>query len=163
MTHPRDAARRRALELTFALGATALVGCASSSWVDEKKLAPVVFTRAILPIMVFRSDYILKVDREGMTDAIASAVSSELGRYGIQTTVVELAGAARSPRLELAIWNLERPRERAFAAITLDCAYVSPGEQVAYVGRVRVTGETISSGIEPLASAVAEKLVSQNP
>lgn len=162
MTRPSGQARRCVLQATLALGASALVGCTPSSWIDEKKLAPVVFPRAILPIMVFRSDYILRADREGFTDAVASSLSSELGTYGIQTTVVELAGEPRSPRLELAIWNLEAPHQTESAAITLDCAYVSPDEKVAYVGRVRVKGLSISAAVEPIARAVAEKLVSES-
>jgi len=152
--------RSRAAQI--ALAAAALGGCATSNWLEEKKLAPIVFPRTILPIMVFRSDTILVDDREGLTDAIASALCSELGRYGIQTTVVELAGSARSPRIELAVYSFEESSTSGFPVITVDCAYVSPGEQIAYVGRLQSVGsdQSMTSGVEPLARAIAEKFTS---
>lgn len=153
---------RRAVNLALTLGAAAWTGCGTSNWLEEKKLAPVVFPRTILPIMVFRSDYVLTEDREGVTDAIASALSSELGRYGIQTTVIDLAGAPRSPRIELAVRDFQPRGATGYPAVTVDCAYVSPGEQIAFVGRLHNVGgapET-TSGVEPIAREIAEKLTS---
>ena len=159
---PRRHTTRRAVNVALALGAAALSGCGTSNWLEEKRFAKVVFPRTILPIMVFRSDYVLTEDREGLTDAIASALSSELARYGIQTTVVDLAGSPRSPRIELAVYSFEESATAQFPIITVDCAYVSPGEQIAYVGRLQnVASERgMTSGVEPAARAIAEKLTS---
>jgi hypothetical protein len=158
---------RRAASLAMAFGAAALGGCASSSWLEEKKLARVAFPRGALPIMLFRSDHMRRIDREGVTDAIASALSSALWEYSIETTVVELAGAARSPRIELAVWNIQAgtPGTANPPAITVDCAYVSPGEQIAFVGRLRVVNQTAQevdtvTSFEQVARAIAEKLTS---
>lgn len=160
--HARTPVTRRAVNLVLALGATGLTGCGTSSWLEEKKLGKVVFPRTILPIMVFRSDYVLTQDREGLTDAIASELSSELARYGVQTTVVDLAGSPRSPRIELAVYSFEESGTAHFPVITVDCAYVSPGEEIAYVGRLQnVASERgMTAGVEPTARAIAEKLTS---
>lgn len=160
-SHPSRRPKRRSVSVALALGTAALAGCSPSHWLEEKKLGAVVFPSSIVPIMVFRSDYVRAHDRDGVTDAVASALASELGARGIQTTTVELAGEPRSPRIELAVVNLDSGGT-VFPAITVDCAYVSPGEQVAYVGRLRiVAGETgIAAGVEPLARAIAEKLTS---
>jgi hypothetical protein len=152
---------RRTVNVALALAAAVLNGCGASSWMEEKDLARVVFPRTPLPIMVFRSD-VLTEDRESLTDAIASALSSELARYGLQTTVVDLAGSPRSPRIELAVQSFEESATTGVPMIVVDCAYVSPGEQIAFVGRLHNVGSdrSIESGVEPVARAIAEKLTS---
>jgi hypothetical protein len=166
-TNPPQRSTRRAVSLALALGATGFGGCASSSWLEEKKFAPVRFPKSTLPIMVFCSDYVRSIKGEGITDAIASDLSSELGTYGIQTTVVELAGKPRSPRIELAVWNIDAGQAGATSppSITVDCAYVSGGEQIAFVGRLRGASPSVGdsdtlSSIERVARAIAEKLTS---
>ena len=155
--------RRRALNLALALGAGLFGGCTPSTWLEEKKLGRVVFPRGILPIMLFRSDQVRAVDRDDLTDVIADALAYELGRYGISTTVVELAGVARSPRLELSLWRISRDQPHAgFPSIVADCAFVSPGEQIAFVGRISAQAydNTTPSSVDRIALAIAEKLAS---
>jgi len=165
MSRPSDlvVARRRIVNMALALAAAALSGCASSHWLEEKKLAKVVFPRGILPIMLFRSDYVRANDREGVTDVVADALASALGQYGISTTVVELGGEPRSPRVELAISRLGyRELNASFPAIVADCAYVSPSEQIAFVGRIDARGPDTGAGstVDRIAQAIAEKLAS---
>jgi hypothetical protein len=157
---------RRTVSVALALG-TVATACGTTTWLEEKKLGPVTFTRRVLPIMVFKSDYVRSVDQEGLADAVAEALSAELERYNLKSTVVPLAGESRTPRIELAFWTMNLGGGGAGSAegtsITVDCAYVSPSDQVAFVGRIRgraaVPQGGLATGVEAIARAIVEELV----
>jgi hypothetical protein len=153
---------RRAVGLALGLGAAA-TACGATSWLEQKKLGPVAFPHRGMPIMVFKSDYVRAVDRDGLTDAVVTALTAELWNYDIEGKVVALAGAPVTPRIELAFWTINLGDNLEPAAITVDCAFVSASDQVAFVGRIRGTPQSeegISSAVEPLAQAIFDELAS---
>jgi len=157
---------RRTVGVALALG-TAAAACGTTTWLEEKKLGPITFTRRALPIMVFKSEYVRTVDREGLADAVAEALSAELERYNLKSTIVPLAGEPRTPRIELAFWTMNLGGAAAGrgegSSITVDCAFVSPSDQVAFVGRIRGRAEVpqggLATGVEAIARAIAQELV----
>lgn len=152
---------RRAAALALTIGA-ATAACSQTTWLVEKKLGRVAFPRRGLPIMVFKSDYVRAVD-EGLSDSVVEALTVELWNYDIESKVIPLAGAPITPRIELAFWTLEIGGSNVGGAITVDCAFVSASDQVAFVGRIRGTPTPehgLASAVEPLAEAIFDELAS---
>ena len=134
---------RRALATALACAPVGALGCSGSSWEIRRELAPFGVPRHV-PIMVFESRTVRNVDREGYVALVASMLQDDLAMSGISSEVVPLAGAPRLPRIELAFYLLELPDTPThvsgdpvgFAAITLDCAFVSANDEVAFIGRI---------------------------
>lgn len=161
MIHPPPPRpHRRAAALALTLGAAA-AACSQTTWLVEKKLGRVTFPRRGMPIMVFKSDYVRAYD-QGLSDTVVEALTVELWNYDIEGKVVPLAGAAITPRIELAFWTVELSGNQG-GAITVDCAFVSASDQVAFVGRIRGIPKVergLASAVEPIAEAIFDELAS---
>jgi hypothetical protein len=118
--------------------------------------------------MVFKSRAVRNLDRDGYVDLVANMLQQDLASTGTSSEIVPLAGAPRLPRIELAFYFLELPATPThvhgepvgFAAITLDCAFVSANDEVAFVGRVTARdGEgNLSLAAEAVAGEIAKAL-----
>ncbi len=110
--------------------------------------------------MVFKSQQVREVDRDGVSDAVAEALSQELHDWGIETEVVNLSGEPRLPRIELAFWTYYAAGGYGGASITADCAFVSHTDHVVFVGRInapRKDGD-IDASAKVMAKAIADVL-----
>lgn len=118
--------------------------------------------------MVFRSRAVRNVDRDGYVDLVAGRLQQDLASTGRSSEIVPLAGAPRLPRIELAFYVLDLREESTqiygekvgSAAITLDCAFVSASDEVAFIGRVTAhDGEgNLSQAAEAAADEIARVL-----
>ena len=169
MTDDREHAvllSRRALGTMVALGALGVGGCADSTWLIRRELAPFKLPPRI-PIMVFLSPRIREVDQDGYTNVVTTALESELSQRGIHTEVMDLAGAPRLPRIEIAFYALDlgggggANGVGVLASITVDCAFVSARDEVAFIGRVRSpsTSQRLALGAEAAGRAIAKTLM----
>ena len=159
--------RRRTLSAALCLGALPLGGCSGARWVEQKKVGQVSWPRRI-PIMVFKSAHIRDIDEDGLSDVVATTLSAELERRGIQADVMELTGEPRLPRIELAFWSIDFGTAGAMAessaleqgSISVDCAFVSAEDEVVFIGRLVGRGKdgNLSAGAEAAGKAIYEAL-----
>jgi hypothetical protein len=164
MSAPRDPRwTRRTLATALALAPLGAFGCGGSSWEIRRELAPFAMPRHV-SIMVFKSQAVRNADRDGYADLVASTLQQSLASTGTSSDIVPLAGSPRLPRIELAFYVLGLPDSPTqvngepvgFAAITLDCAFVSANDEVAFIGRV--TGRNGEGNLSLAAEAAASEI-----
>jgi hypothetical protein len=148
-----------ALAVTSGLSATA---CYDSTWVVKRELAPFRLPRRVV-IMVWKSPRVRELDESGITDTLVVALEEELINRGFFPTVTSLDEPVL-PRVELVFST--PPSEAAGTggagqrAITVDCAFVSAKDEVAFVGRVRGNDKDgdVAVAVQAAARAVADAL-----
>jgi hypothetical protein len=150
---PRLVLPRRTLCL--ALGAATLTAC-STSWLEKKKLGPIVLPR-MLAIMVYKTERVRANDEHRIADFVAKTIAVELGKRDITTDIMELAGPPHLPRVELAFWDVDGLP----MSITVDCAFVSETDEIAFMGRIvgEGGGGDLMRSAENAGRAIASELL----
>jgi hypothetical protein len=148
-TNHRHPCSRRALSAAVALAPFAASACAGdpSSWAIRRELSTFTLPRH-LPTFVFTSAEVRHIDRDGYIDLVAGSLEDELNRAGVTSEIIKVAATPRLPRVELAFYRLELPPPELahynslyVTHMTVDCAFVSAADEVAFIGRVIGSGE----------------------
>jgi hypothetical protein len=160
---------RRSFVGRLLLGLLPISACGGPSWLSKQRPVEAPLPRRLV-IMVWKSARVHAVDDEGFADAVATMLQVALGELGYEATILPLAGHPRLPRIELAFWDIDYGNGglmrdpyggMAQGSVTVDCAFVTARNQVAFVGRVRAQGEdgNLGVGAEAAARAIADMLV----
>lgn len=161
---------RRQLVALGVAAAGMVAGCADSEWIVRRDIARFRLPGHV-PIMVYETRHFAWLDRNGYAAAVKSALEAELEARGVVPEFMPLTGAPRLPRVELAFYGLEPGPSSSIdedqsllarpTSITVDCAFVSRNDRIAFIGRVYASGKgsDLTPGVEAVAHAVAEVLL----
>jgi hypothetical protein len=166
---PSRALARRSFIARLLLAMLPVSACGGPTWLGKQRLLEAPLPRKVV-IMVWKSARVRATDDEGFADAVATMLQVALGELGYEATIQPLAGHPRLPRIELAFWGIDYGEGPLMGdpyggmtdgSVTVDCAFVTARDQVAFVGRVRALGEggNLGVGAETAARAIAEMLV----